>query len=77
VLPYRVFSKDQRVSHTAIVDNKRLRHALTIIKAQQDTKCQPKVQTNSEKGGYRKTPRKIYGLPEQNLIHRRRVKRWK
>jgi hypothetical protein len=28
VLPYRVFSKDQRVSHTAIVENKRLRHAL-------------------------------------------------
>jgi hypothetical protein len=28
VLPYRVFSKDQRVSHTAIVENKGLRHAL-------------------------------------------------
>jgi hypothetical protein len=26
-LPYRIFSKDQRVSHTAIVENKRLRHA--------------------------------------------------
>ncbi len=66
-LPYRVFSKDQRVSHTAIVENKRLRHALSIIKAQQDTKCQSKVETNSEKGGYRKTPRKIYGLPEEQL----------
>ncbi len=42
-LPYRVFSKDQRVSHTAIVENKRLSHALTIIKAQQDLKDQPKV----------------------------------
>src|SRR6202166_1812695 len=61
VLPYRVFSKDQRVSHTAIVENKRLRHALTIIKAQQDTKCQPKVQTNSEKGGYKKRGRQLYG----------------
>jgi hypothetical protein len=30
-------------------------------------RCQPKVQTNSEKGGYRKTPRKIYGLPEEKL----------
>ena len=35
-LPYRVFSKDQRVSHTAIVENKRLGHALALVKAQQD-----------------------------------------
>ena len=32
-LPYRVLTKDQRVSHTAIVGNKRLGHALSIIKA--------------------------------------------
>jgi hypothetical protein len=31
VLPYRVFSKDQRVSHTAIVENKRLGHTLAIF----------------------------------------------
>jgi len=60
-LPYRVFSKDQRVSHTAIVENKRLSHALTIIKAQQDLKSEPKIQTNSEKIGSRKNPRQIYG----------------
>jgi hypothetical protein len=35
-LPYRVFSKDQRVSHTAIVENKRLGHALALVKALQD-----------------------------------------
>lgn len=35
-LPYRVFSKDQRVSHTAIVENKRLGHALALVKTQQD-----------------------------------------
>jgi transposase len=29
-LPYRVFSKDQRVSYTAIVENKRLGHALVL-----------------------------------------------
>jgi len=34
LLPYSVFSKDQRVSHTAIVENKRLGHALALIKAQ-------------------------------------------
>jgi hypothetical protein len=58
VLPYRVFEKDQRVSHTAIVENKRLSHALTIIKAGQDLKYVPKVKTNSEKINYRKRERK-------------------
>lgn len=60
-LPYRIFSKDQRVSHTAIVENKRLRHALTTVKAQQDTKHLPKIMTNSDKGGYKKNPRRVYG----------------
>jgi hypothetical protein len=58
VLPYRVFDKDQRVSHTANVENKRLGHALAIIKAQQDLKYVPKVKTNSEKIGYQKRDRK-------------------
>lgn len=61
LLPYRVFSKDQRVSHTAVVENKRLSHALTIIKAQQDRKLEPKIQTNSQKIGYKKNPRQLYG----------------
>jgi transposase len=60
-LPYRVFSKDQRVSHTAIVENKRLTHALAAVKAQQDIKRLPKVMTNSDKGGYKKRPRQVYG----------------
>ena len=60
-LPYRVFSKDQRVSHTAIVENKRLGHALALVKAQQDVKYKPKVKTNSEKTGYMKDPRRVYG----------------
>jgi len=58
VLPYRIFDKDQRVSHTAIVENKRLGHALAIIKAQQDLKYAPKVKTSSEKAGYQKRERK-------------------
>ena len=57
VLPYRVFDKDQRVSHAAVVENKRLGHALSIIKAHQDLKYAPKVKTNSEKNGYRKRDR--------------------
>jgi transposase len=61
MLPYRVFSKDQRVSHTAIVENKRLGHALAIVKAQQDLTLATKVMTNSEKTGYKKRGRKVYG----------------
>jgi hypothetical protein len=58
VFPYRVFDKDQRVSHTAIVENKRLGHALALIEAQQDLKYASKVKTNSEKINYRKRERK-------------------
>ncbi len=61
VLPYRVFSKDQRVSHTAIVENKRLGHSLAIVKAQQDLRIATKVMTNSEKTGYKKRGRSVYG----------------
>ena len=63
-LPYRVFSKDQRVNHTAIVENKRLGHALALVKAQQDLKLTTRVMTSSEKNGYRKTPRKVYAAEE-------------
>jgi hypothetical protein len=42
----------------AIIENKRLGHALAIIKAQQDLKYVPKVKTNSEKIGYQKRERK-------------------
>jgi transposase len=59
-LPYRVFNKDQRVNHTAIIENKRLGHALALVKAQQDLRLTTRVMTNSEKTGYRKRPRKIY-----------------
>ena len=72
VLPYRVFSKDQRVNHTAIVENKRLGQALALVKAQQDLKLATKVMTNSEKTGYKKNPRTIYG-PDFDEITRSRA----
>jgi hypothetical protein len=62
LLPYRGFSKDQRVSHTGIVENKRLGHALAVVKAQQDLRNPPKVMTNSEKTGYQKR-RSIVNAP--------------
>jgi hypothetical protein len=54
--PYHVFNKDQTVRPAAIVENKRLRHALSIVKAKQDQKIDVKVLTNSEKVGYKKRP---------------------
>ena len=56
VLPYRAFDKEQRVNPAAIVENKRLGHALALIKAQQDQRSTPRVQTNSEKNGYTRRP---------------------
>jgi hypothetical protein len=60
-LPYRVFDKEQRVNQSAIVENKRLGHALAIVKTQQDITRTTKVMTNSQKGGYKKRGRKVYG----------------
>ncbi|MQX76508.1 ISNCY family transposase [Sinorhizobium medicae] len=57
-LPYRVFDKDQRVTHAAITENKRLGDVLAYIKARQDERPAPKVKTNSEKIGYRPRGRK-------------------
>ena len=62
-LPYKAFSKDQRVSHAAIVENKRLGEVLAFIKSQQDARPSVRVKTNSEKTGYQKTGRKPPGKP--------------
>lgn len=54
-LPYSVFDKEQRVTHTAITENKRLGEVLSWIKAQQDeARPAPKIKTNSEQNAYRK-----------------------
>ena len=74
-LPYRVFSKDQRVSHTAVVENKRLGHALAIFKAQQDLKHATKIMNNSEKTATRRA-RDESTAPILNQKRRRRP-RWK
>lgn len=54
-LPYTVFDKEQRVTHTAITENKRLGEVLSWIRAQQDeARPAPKIKTNSEQNAYRK-----------------------
>jgi hypothetical protein len=60
-LPYTVFDKAQRVSHAAIVENKRLGEALALIKAQQEARPPVRIQTNSERIGYVKRTGKRRG----------------
>lgn len=57
-LPYKMFDMDQRVTHAAVTENKRLGDVLSFIKAQQDEVAPPKVKTNSEVIAYQKRVRK-------------------
>ena len=58
-LPYAIFDKEQRVTHTAITENKRLGEVLGWIKAQQDeARPAPKIKSNSEQIQYQKRGRK-------------------
>lgn len=57
-LPYKVFDKDQRVTHAAITENKRLGDVLAYIKQRQEQQTKPTVKTNSEKNGYKPRGRK-------------------
>jgi hypothetical protein len=56
-LPYTVFDKDQRVTHAAITENKRLGDVLAYIKERQEQQSKPDVKTNSDKNGYVKRAR--------------------
>jgi hypothetical protein len=57
-LPYTVFDKDQRVTHAAITENKRIGYVLAYIKERQDQQMKTAVKTNSEKIGYKPRGRK-------------------
>jgi transposase len=76
-LPYRAFDKDQRVTHAAIVENKRLGEVLAFIKNQQDLRSPPRPKTNSETIGYRKTGRKSPGRKSfvDKMFERRNTER--
>jgi hypothetical protein len=56
-LPYTVFDKDQRVTHAAITENKRLGDILAYIKERQDERPAPEVKSSSDKNGYIKRAR--------------------
>jgi hypothetical protein len=59
--PDRVFEKDEMVPLAETFENKRLGKALAVAKVMQDLPLPPKVQTNSQKLGYQKRGRQIYG----------------
>lgn len=62
-LPFRVFDKDQRVTHAAITENKHLSVVLEHIKAEQD-KAPPKPRrAGKQRTKYEKTGRKSSGRP--------------
>jgi transposase len=56
-LAHRVFDKKQRVTHTAIVENKRLSEALAWVKARQEEMRAAPVKSASEAGGYVSRPK--------------------
>lgn len=56
-LRYRMFDKDQRVTHAAITENNRLGDVLAYIKERQDQRAELKAKTNSDKNGYVKRAR--------------------
>jgi transposase len=61
-LPYTVFDKEQRVTHAAVVENKRLGAALAVVKEWQEAPpAAPRTMTSSEKTGYVRSGRKSPG----------------
>lgn len=74
-LPFRIFDKDKRVSHTAVTENKRLCDVLAWVKEQQEANLPvPKIKSNSEKGGYKRrgrTPGRRSFLDDPDYIARK------
>jgi hypothetical protein len=61
------------VSSAVIVENKRLRHALSIVKIQQDRRPAVKIMINSEKIGYKKHPYRVYGTEYEVQSEKKRL----
>jgi hypothetical protein len=69
-LPYTVFEKDQRVIHTAVVENKRLTEALAMVQELQASQASPRIKTSSERTGYVPNGRKPGRTPNSPYRHR-------
>ena len=66
-LPHTVFDPhQQRVTHAAVTENKRLSAVLAHIKEEQEkTPPKPRVKPESARNGYKKTGRKSPGRPSK------------
>lgn len=73
-LPYKVFDKDQRVTHAAITENKRLSAMLEHIKAEQEKLPPPQLRRTSRRNGYVKRGRKPGPKPGTSILARRKSK---
>lgn len=67
-LPYKVFDKNQRVTHAAVTEHKLLGDQLAMIKEMQEAMNaegpqKARMKTNSEKSGYQKTGKSRRGRP--------------
>jgi hypothetical protein len=62
-LPYSAFDKDQRVTHAAIVENKRLGAVLEQIKREQEISPPPQHRVGRQRTKYTPTGRKSPGRP--------------
>lgn len=72
-LPYSAFDKNQRVTHAAIVENKRLGAVLEQIKREQEKSMPPQHRVGRQRTKYTPTGRKPPGCP--GLQTRKSVKR--
>jgi hypothetical protein len=64
-LPYSVFDKDQRITHAAIVENKRLGAVLEQIRQEQEKSSPPKHRVGRQRTKYVPTGRKPSGRTPQ------------
>lgn len=71
-LPYRVYDKDQRVTHASITENKRLSAVLEYVKAEQKKLPPPKAARTSRRNGYVKTGKKPGPKPGTSYLARRK-----
>ena len=60
-IPYSVFDKDQRVTHAAITENKRLSAVLEYIKAEQDKEAPKKRRAGKQTTRYQPTGKRNDG----------------
>lgn len=73
-LPFSVFDKDQRVTHAAIAETKRLSAVLEFVKAEQERLPPPPIKRSNRRNGYVKTGKKRGPKPWTSIAALRKVR---